>query len=188
MLAMACPTNGIPVRACASHVDGILALQSQVHPPFLQESREVFLTILSAGCSLICLDVYGDVVAYLLAHPVTNPYDPPALNTAGTSAGISHAALFIHDVVVGPEYQGHGIGRRLVQDLERFALGAGVATLSVVALAQSTPFWWKCGFAPAPYVPVDPAYGEGTCTMVRLLTCGLAGTGARHPQSSRVSS
>eukprot|EP00668_Euglena_longa_P033615 GGOE01043212.1.p1 GENE.GGOE01043212.1~~GGOE01043212.1.p1 ORF type:complete len:175 (+),score=42.11 GGOE01043212.1:72-596(+) len=70
--------------------------------------------------------------------------------------------LNIHDVVVLPEYRGHGVGRALLQAVEAHGRHIGCCKLTLEVLTGNTAAlstYHRFGFAP--YV-LDPAAGQAT--------------------------
>lgn len=54
----------------------------------------------------------------------------------------------VRTVFVAPEYQGHGIGRALMAQVERAAVEKGVTVLAVPSSVTAEPFYAKLGFSP----------------------------------------
>jgi predicted N-acetyltransferase YhbS len=62
----------------------------------------------------------------------------------------------VHAVFVAPDVQRHGVGRRLVVEVERTARSSGVATLVVQSSVTAVPFYPRLGFKAVR----DHYYGE----------------------------
>ncbi|CAL79842.1 putative Acetyltransferase [Bradyrhizobium sp. ORS 278] len=62
-------------------------------------------------------------------------------------ATISPDAGRLHSMFVAPRHQGGGIGRRLVQHLERHAASKGLSQLSLSSSITARPFYAKLGYA-----------------------------------------
>lgn len=52
-------------------------------------------------------------------------------------------AMFVH-----PDFQGSGLGRRILSTLEEIAVKPGLSSLSLVATLNAEPFYAAAGFLP----------------------------------------
>ena len=122
-----------------------LAIQSEVYPPFLVESANAFASRLDVSAQF-CLAAIsnGELVAYLLAHgwPQQNP--PPVGAILSPSA--SSEVLFIHDLAVGSNGRGLGLGRRLVNQAFELAASQKLTRAELIAVKGAAAYWQTLGF------------------------------------------
>ncbi len=87
-----------------------------------------------AGLAWVAVDEADTPVAYLVAEPVDG-------------------ALHVEQVTVHPDHARRGIGRALVEHLERHAAALGVPALTLTTYAEvpwNAPYYARLGFAPLP--------------------------------------
>jgi GNAT superfamily N-acetyltransferase len=92
-----------------------------------------------AGLAWVAVDAADTPVAYLVAEPVDG-------------------ALHVEQVTVHPDHARRGIGRALVEHLERHAAAEGVNALTLTTFAEvpwNAPYYARLGFAPFP----EPEWG-----------------------------
>jgi predicted N-acetyltransferase YhbS len=68
--------------------------------------------------------------------------------------------LSLHDLAVAPEARGHGVARTLFAAVHALARERGFASVSLVAVQGSDPFWARLGFRAVEhfeYAPGVPA-------------------------------
>lgn len=122
---------------------GALADRIHVEHP---EDPEVFaerLKLFPEGC--LALAKGSDVLGYTLAHP-GRIGAPPPLNSLLGALPDAPDCLYLHDIALSPEVgrQGHGSAalERLIDVAERH----GLATIALIAVRGSQPFWRRLGF------------------------------------------
>lgn len=152
-----------------------LAIQSEAYPAFLVEPETAFASRLAMKAQ-VCLAAERDgaLVAYLLAHGWPRRSPPPV------GAILPHAAasevLFLHDLAVGREGRGLGLGRRLVEAALAIAARQGLTSAELIAVEGAASYWRTLGFAES---DVDgelrakvAAYGEHARWMTRIFAAG----------------
>jgi GNAT superfamily N-acetyltransferase len=97
-----------------------------------------------AGLAWVAVDAADAPVAYLVAEPVDG-------------------ALHVEQVTVHPDHARRGIGRALIERLERHAAAAGVTELTLTTFAEvpwNAPYYSRLGFAPVPEEDWGPGLRE----------------------------
>lgn len=92
------------------------------------------------GTMLLVAEVDGRVAGFIHAFPVQDYY-------TATATAIVHVA----DVVVAREAEGHGIGRRLMDAVERHAIDAGYRMIQLYVLPENAParaLYERAGYRP----------------------------------------
>lgn len=87
------------------------------------------------------------VVGYAIAHPGLIGR-PPALDTLLGGLPAAADCLYLHDVALLPVARGGGRGAALVSRLVSLARREGLASLALVAVNRSVPYWTARGFQP----------------------------------------
>lgn len=153
--------------ALASDLAAIVGVAGEVHPDF-PESPAVFaerLALYPAGCRLLA--GRDDPLGYVISHPWPLGVCP-ALDSLIGAVPAHSDSYYIHDLALRPAARGTGAAGTLVAALKDHAREAGFATLSLIAVNGSAPFWRGRGFAEAP--PADPgklaSYGADALFMV----------------------
>lgn len=149
-----------------------LAIQSAVYPAFLVEPEDAFASRLAMQTQF-CLAAWHDgaLAAYLLAHgwPAQSP--PPVGAILPRDA--AREVLFIHDLAVGHEGRGLGLGRRLVEAALAMAAREQIDRAELIAVEGAAPYWQTLGFAPVAVTGVLRAkvaeYGAGARWMTRAI-------------------
>lgn len=124
------------------HVEQIAAAVHPMHP----EDSTVFeerLSLYPAGCFV--LDGAAGVRGYVLAHPWLLGR-PPSLNSLLGRLPADVDTLYLHDLALLPAARIAGLGSRAVDLIADRARGEGVATVSLLAVGQSSGFWQRQGF------------------------------------------
>lgn len=171
-------------RAMSAHdLSAVEAIAAKVHPNFF-ERPQVFaerLALYRHGAHL--LEVAEKPAGYVFSHPFSLGA-LPKLDTLLGELPSEPDTYYIHDLALLPVVRRIGAAANIVSILEKHARARGFATLSLVAVNDSAPFWARQGFA----VRTDPrlaetllAYEEDARYMVKNLdpAGGLASRGAR---------
>lgn len=87
----------------------------------------------------------GDLVGYSLAHPWRFGAPPP-LNSRLGEIPRNASTYYIHDVALLPETRGKGFAAQIVSRMVEDAQASGFASVSLVAVNGSHPFWEALGF------------------------------------------
>lgn len=152
-------------------LDAVLAVQSACYPASLQEPGGVVLARLRAAAPttlVACAD--ATVCAYLFAYPSLlgriTPLDAPFVPAKLPDT------LYLHDLAVGPQALGRGLGRQLALRLLREAAAHGLRHAALVSVQDTRRFWEGLGFdADAARLPCAAlaAYPAGAVYMTRSL-------------------
>ena len=59
-----------------------------------------------------------------------------------------HGRVLLGRVVVLPDYRGHGLGRRVVEEAERWIAELGWSEVAIDSRLEAVPFYEKLGYAP----------------------------------------
>lgn len=159
-------------QALPSDLPAIASIAAQIHPE-LPERPEVFaekLRLYPDGCRVL---VAGDaIVGYGIAHPWKLNLVPP-LDDFLRELPDDADCLYVHDVVVLPEFRGKQIAGSYVADVAAQARSAGIDSLALVSVYGTTSMWGRFGFrAVAPDAALRgklATYGEAATYMVYTL-------------------
>lgn len=149
----------------------VLEIAARVHPGF-PEREEVFaerLRLSPEGCLLL---VPGRLaLGYAISHP-WRAFQPPPLDSLLGALPASPATWYVHDVALLPGTRGSGMGAEAVCRLAETAKKKGLASLSLVAVGGSAPFWQRQGFGAVEREDLAAklaSYGSDARFMVRPL-------------------
>jgi GNAT superfamily N-acetyltransferase len=120
-------------------------IAAAVHPHF-PEDTAIFAErqrLYPDGTRL--LEVDGAPAGYVLSHPWHFRTLPP-LNSLLGAIPADADTYYLHDLALLPTARGTGAAAMIVGDILRHARSAGFATMSLVAVNGSLPFWHKHGF------------------------------------------
>lgn len=126
-------------------IDAVSTIAGKVHPGFY-ESVEVLAekyALYHNGCYL--LEVNEKPAGYVLSHP-WRLGDLPPLNTLLGALPETPDTYYIHDLALLPLTRGLGSAKGIVAALTKHAAVKNFATMSLVAVNKSRPFWEKLGF------------------------------------------
>ena len=121
------------------------AIAAIAHPAF-PEASSVFaerLRLYPDGARLF--EFGGKPSGYILSHP-WRLGELPALNALLGEIPADADTSYIHDLALLNPARGTGAAAMIVGDMLRHARAAGFATISLVAVNGSLPFWYKHGF------------------------------------------
>jgi GNAT superfamily N-acetyltransferase len=121
------------------------AIAAKVHPDF-PEDMAVFAErqrLYPEGTRLLELD--GVPAGYILSHPWRFKA-LPELNALLGAIPDNADTYYLHDLALLPAARGTGAAAMIVGDILRHARAAGLASVSLVAVNGSLPFWYKHGF------------------------------------------
>ncbi len=133
-----------------------------VHAGF-PERGDVFaerLALFPAGC-------FVTDGGYVVAHPARLGAPPPLDSLLGVLPEDADT-LHVHDVALLPERQRQGLGGIALRTLLGVAVRHALASLSLVAVHGTPPYWARFGFSEAPAAsPALATYGAEARYMVR---------------------
>ena len=147
-------------RLEAGDLERMSQLQRAVYLPALAEPPETFankMALFPEG-ALGCVEGEA-LLGYTLALPWRGDAVVP-LHGIIDALPERPDALYLHDMVVDPDFRGRGIARQLLSALEALAARADFARLALVAVQGAEPFWQHLGFTPVEsffYAPGCPA-------------------------------
>lgn len=167
------PPHIRPMRM--TDLTAIQKVQSQCYPTAYLESREAFATKLAGapGSCWVAQDREASVQAYLVCLPV-DAESFPALNAARWHPPKQANMLYLHDLAVSPSLRGSGTAKSLVEQARTQAQRMGLASLVLVAVQGSEPFWQRHGFAVQ--IPEHANVARKLASFgadARLMTCPL---------------
>lgn len=149
-------------------------LQNLAYQPLYHEPREVLESRLTVAPAF-CWGAFqgGDLIAYILSHPWPAASPPPI--------GVALAAppatdnWFVHDLAIGPNARGAGLGRALAAAAAGAAREAGLVRADLVAVQGAWRFWEKLGYKVAEDLsPALRAKVAGYGDDARYMTAELA--------------
>lgn len=107
-------------------------------------------------------------LGYILAHPFKQGAIPP-LNSVLGGLPQQNNTLYIHDLALLPPARGGGNGKKAIRLMRECANKKKLATLSLVAVNGSVPFWRSNGLRPMSVSQQLKrkllTYGEDACYM-----------------------
>ncbi|WP_297322037.1 GNAT family N-acetyltransferase, partial [uncultured Bartonella sp.] len=113
-------------------------------------------------------------VGYIIAHPFKIGLIPPLNRLLGHLRQESDT-LYIHDLALLPQARNGGNGKKAVRLMIERAKQKKLATLALVAVNGSGPFWQTNGFFPASFSQQLKGklltYGGDACYMTCNLDC-----------------
>ncbi|MDB5473618.1 MAG: family N-acetyltransferase [Devosia sp.] len=121
------------------------AIAAQVHPA-LPEETAIFAErqrLYPDGARLFELD--GKPAGYLLSHPWHLRAIPPLNGLLGAIPPDADT-FHVHDLALLNPARGTGAAAMIVGEILRHARAKGFASISLVAVTGSAPFWHKHGF------------------------------------------
>ena len=145
------------------------AIAADVHPAY-PEDGAIFaerLRLYPRGCFV--LDRNGVILAYAVSHPWKSA-EPPSLNKLVGAIPSAPGTYYLHDLALLPRIRGQGYGDAAVRRLIGEATNAGLATVSLVAVNGTVPFWTRHGFMVSRHAEVEKVlatYGVDAAFMVR---------------------
>lgn len=147
----------------------VKSIADRVHPAF-PEDLEVFaerLRLYPAGMWLLQID--GQASGYLVSHPWRSG-SIPALNARLRELPELADIYYLHDLALLPAARGKGSARQIVEQMVKYAKNVGFASICLVAVNGSSPFWRGLGFdvGGAPAGKLE-SYGRDARMMIRKL-------------------
>jgi ribosomal protein S18 acetylase RimI-like enzyme len=157
-------------QALPSDLPAIAAIAAKIHPD-LPERSEVFAEkqrLYPDGCRVL---VAGDAVGgYGIAHPWKLHRIPPLDDFLRELPGDADC-LYVHDVVVLPDFRGKRVAGSYIADVAALARAADINSLALVSVYGTQSLWERFGFRA---VATDAAlrgklasYGENAIYMVK---------------------
>lgn len=121
------------------------AIAAKAHPGFPEDTSVLGerLRLYPDGARLLEHD--GVAAGYILSHPWMAG-TIPALNTLLGALPMGADTYYVHDLALLNPARGTGAAAMIVGDLLRHARSTGFTTVSLVAVNDSGPFWYKHGF------------------------------------------
>ncbi|UZF92709.1 GNAT family N-acetyltransferase [Bosea sp. NBC_00550] len=129
-----------------SDLPAVMAIAAVVHPDY-PEDEAVFaerLRLAPVGCHVLASEG-GGLLGYLVSHPWPDGM-VPALNSLLGEIPQGTRNWYIHDLALLPEGRGGGAAGGIVAQIADHAALAGCSSLALVAVNDSTGFWWRHGF------------------------------------------
>lgn len=164
-------SDPVTIRPLERHdLPAALEIQSASYPAFLVEPADAFASRLAAPLPF-CLAALrsGELAGYLLAHGWPRQSPPPVARVLAPQAATE--VLFIHDLAVGAEGRGLGLGRQLIDCALVLAARHGLARAELIAIEGAGDYWRALGFAEEPVSAAVAAkvaaYGAGARWMAR---------------------
>ena len=129
----------------ALDLPAVETIAATVHPTFPEETA-VFAErqrLYPDGARF--LELGGNPAGYIFSHP-WHYKALPALNALLGAIPEDADTYYVHDLALLPAARGTGAAALIVGDILRHARASGFATVSLVAVNGSLPFWYKHGF------------------------------------------
>jgi len=127
----------------------VVQVADRVHPG-LPEGEYVFaerMKLFPKGCLVLALvdGSMSKILGYAVSHPIRY-HQPPALDSLLREIPPDADQYYIHDVVVLPEYRGHGSAAKAVQMLLEVAGEYKYETTCLVSVYGTGSFWRRFAF------------------------------------------
>jgi GNAT superfamily N-acetyltransferase len=87
----------------------------------------------------------GAIGGYALSHP-WQLGTPPALNTLVPALPERPNSYYLHDIAILPTYQGKGLARAVLQNLETLCGELGLDNITLLSVGGADGFWRGQGF------------------------------------------
>ena len=155
----------------SADLDAVDAIAIEVHPDF-PEDRAIFierLALFAEGCHV--LDDGARLAGYVFSHP-WHTAAPPALNRKLERLPTPATTYYLHDLALTPRARGASHGSAITSQLTELARSLRFASLSLVAVNGSAPFWQRQGFVAqsnAALASKLASYGDDAAYMIRPL-------------------
>ena len=130
--------------ARAGDLAAITAIAAAVHPGY-PEGEAVFaerLSLFPEGCRILADDAPA---GYLLSHPWVFG-EPPKLDSLLGALPERPSTYYVHDLGLLVQARGRGHAGTAIRDVIAMARRLGLATVSLVAVNDTTGFWRRFGF------------------------------------------
>lgn len=159
-------------RLQGDDLEAILRIQACAYPELAESPATIADRLLQAPEWCWGAEQGGQLRAYLLTHPWSNPA-PPAWNSMLPILPAHSLHLYIHDLALDATARGSGMATRLVSTVLQRARHARIAEASLVAVQNSRGFWQRQGFQAAQphgkFADTLASYGEDARVMWRHL-------------------
>ena len=128
-----------------SDLADICEIASICHPDYPEDEAVLAEKQSLASQSCYILEKDNKPSGYILAHP-WKIYNIPPLNQLLGALPQDADTLYLHDIAILPDARTGGVGSLGLKGLYEQAEALSFATLSLVAVNNSSPFWLKQGF------------------------------------------
>ncbi len=128
------------IKATLDHLPDMLHIQKQCYAVELQESDEVFESIIKESDLCYVMVEKNYCIGYLLAHYWDDLESPPMLH-ANLENITEKKCIFIHDLAIHTSFQKQGLADTLLSKLDKNNV------YSLVSVNNSEKFWNKYGFS-----------------------------------------
>ena len=151
------PFEPTDIAACA-------AIEAESYPPAVVEGPGMFAKELErhpAGCWVAEDGATSAVLAYSISMPARSAdcplawnaaegqqLRPPPDDTAEEKGDREEGTMYLHDIAVGANARGAGVGALLLRRVVRSAQAAALPTITLTAVCGAASYWVQHGFAP----------------------------------------
>lgn len=142
------PINNPPRLMQEEDLDAVIHLQSTCYSREFHEPKAAFASKLAAADS--CWVVQGPcgLLAYLVCLPIEGD-QLPALHAPDWRQSDNPDWLYLHDLAIHPDARGGGVAQAMLLRANDLAKSRKLATVGLIAVQDSAPFWRRHGFEPA---------------------------------------
>lgn len=154
-------------------LDAVIGLQMACYDREFHEPKSSFASKLFAAPDS-CWVAAGPqgLLAYLVCLPIEGD-GLPALHAPQWRKPLHPDWLYVHDLAIHPQARGTGLASAMLQQATALARDQHLATMGLIAVQGSVPFWHRHGFEPA-RTPIAQgmaaklaSFGEGAVFMLR---------------------
>jgi ribosomal protein S18 acetylase RimI-like enzyme len=132
-----------PMRT--ADLPAVEAIAAEVHPDFYERPEVFAERIALYPLGVYVLEVDGKPCGYVFSHPYRLG-TLPALDSLLGDLPANADCYYLHDLALLPAARGVGAGGTATRLLVEQARASGFATLALVAVNGSVPFWTRHGF------------------------------------------
>lgn len=164
------PINMPPRLMLEGDLDAVISLQTTCYGAEFHEPKASFASKLrSAPESCWVMPGPSGLLAYLVCLPIKGD-QLPALHSPDWHSAPDPDWLYLHDLAIHPDARGAGLAKLMLLRATELARTRGLASMGLIAVQGSVPFWRRHGFEPAVGQISEAklaSFGEGATFMLR---------------------
>lgn len=142
------PINQSPRLMLEGDLDAVISLQTTCYGLEFNEPKASFASkLLAAPESCWVMPGPSGLLAYLVCLPIEGDR-LPALHSPDWTRPADPNWLYLHDLAIHPDARGTGLASLMLQRATELAQALALASMGLVAVQGSVPFWRRHGFEP----------------------------------------
>jgi GNAT superfamily N-acetyltransferase len=135
-------------KALKDDIDDILMIQSTLYASEYVERREIFMSIIEKGTSIVIM-LNEKIIGYITCHYCFKD-TLHLLHQFCSCDDYTQRYLFINDMSILPEYQKKGIGSKIINKILQIFERLKIAGIQLMAVGKARRFWEAVGFKISP--------------------------------------